>query len=166
MAVTVGLLICLLLIQYERVAADFKEFDDTVLFKLSWQHEAPALEAALKQYREHGPSTLLDSDAVVLISTGSDEKYLCSLPKAPDGDKPKVQSYHGPTPGELMAPLYNQRSCTYRMEMYWTYELCHGRFLMQYHEEKDPVKGKLLRTEYYLGQFMSDRTAEEDAAFD
>jgi hypothetical protein len=157
-----------LLTHCDSVVADgFKQFDDSILFKMTWQQEASILEPALKQYYSgNGPTSFHDNDAVVMISTGSDEKYLCSLPKAPDGDKPKVDNYQGPSPGDLMAPLYNLRSCTYRIEMYWTYELCHGRFLMQYHEEKDAVKGKTFRTEYYLGQFMSDRTAEEDAAFD
>ncbi len=51
--------------------------------------------------------------------------------------------------------------------MYWTYELCHGRFLQQYHEEKDTSPASLksaaasngrapTRSEYYLGQYRSD----------
>ena len=30
----------------------------------------------------------------------------------------------------------------FQLESYWTYELCHGRFLRQYHEDKE--LGKVL----------------------
>ena len=36
------------------------------------------------------------------------------------------------------------------MESYWTYELCHGRFIRQYHQEGGK-NGKL--TEYNLGRW-------------
>lgn len=39
------------------------------------------------------------------------------------------------------------------MESYWTYELCHGRYVQQYHEERD---GKKVRVQKYdLGKFDS-----------
>lgn len=35
------------------------------------------------------------------------------------------------------------------MESYWTYELCHGRYVRQYHEDREGKKLKM--QEYYLG---------------
>lgn len=39
---------------------------------------------------------------------------------------------------------------TLQLESFWTYELCHGRYIRQYHEERDGKKVKL--QEYYLGK--------------
>lgn len=41
------------------------------------------------------------------------------------------------------------------MESFWTYELCHGRYIRQYHEERDGKKVKL--QEYYLGKFDKEK---------
>jgi endoplasmic reticulum lectin 1 len=65
-----------------------------------------------------------------------------------------------------MRPLYEQKSrCTYRLEPYWTYELCHGKYLLQFHEEKDKLK-KVARQEYYLGTYVASNALEEEKAFD
>ncbi|KAL1140005.1 hypothetical protein AAG570_006982, partial [Ranatra chinensis] len=37
------------------------------------------------------------------------------------------------------------------IESYWTYELCHGKYVKQYHEERDGKKVSL--QEYYLGRW-------------
>lgn len=80
-----------------------------------------------------------------------------------DDDK----AYTGPSPGELLEPLFKRPSCSYRVrlgfltqrlvvvvvvvqqrcsdlkiptpqiESYWTYEVCHGKHVRQYHEEKE-----------------------------
>ena len=42
--------------------------------------------------------------------------------------------------------------------MYWTYELCHGKHIRQYHEERD---GKLIKMqEYILGTFNKEMLDE------
>lgn len=50
-----------------------------------------------------------------------------------------------------MTPLFSQAACSYRLESYWTYEICHGRFVKQYHEERDSKKIK--KQEYFLGRW-------------
>ena len=69
----------------------------------------------------------------------------------------------------------------YRLEHYWTYELCHGRYIRQYHEERDGKNVKVFHmidfkqtsnnpllslqtTEYYLGEYSSERFDDELAA--
>ena len=44
--------------------------------------------------------------------------------------------------------------CAYRLEHYWTYELCHGKSLRQYHEERDGKNIKV--TEYFLGHYNKE----------
>lgn len=53
---------------------------------------------------------------------------------------------------QLWWPYYLQ------LESYWTYELCHGRYIRQYHEERDGKKHKL--QEYYLGKWDKKQLAE------
>ena len=54
----------------------------------------------------------------------------------------------------MLEKLFVQSKCAYRLEHYWTYELCHGKSLRQYHEERD---GKNIKTtEYFLGYYNKD----------
>jgi len=46
----------------------------------------------------------------------------------------------------------------YQLESYWTYELCHGRYIRQYHEEREGKKVKL--QEYYLGMWNKTQFAK------
>ena len=97
----------------------------------------------------------------ILITTVAKEKYRCIVPKTAKDSSyhSKIDAdgtYNGPSEIDLLRPLFNQKTCSYRVsstntyhvcfivscfesqiETYWTYELCHGRFLRQYHEEKD-----------------------------
>ena len=43
----------------------------------------------------------------------------------------------------------------FQLESFWTYELCHGRYIRQYHEERDGKKVKL--QEYYLGKWDKEK---------
>ena len=54
-----------------------------------------------------------------------------------------------------MVAICKGQTCAYRLESYWTYELCHGRFLRQYHEERDGKEVKV--QEYFLGHFSSEK---------
>lgn len=50
----------------------------------------------------------------------------------------------------VLSPIFNKPSCSYRIEAYWSYEICHGYHVRQYHEERD---GKAIKfQEYYLGK--------------
>lgn len=51
------------------------------------------------------------------------------------------------------------------MESYWTYEVCHGKYIRQYHEEREGKKVKL--QEYLLGKWDEkylDRILEKTKA--
>ena len=40
---------------------------------------------------------------------------------------------------------------TTQFQTYWSYEVCHGKYIRQYHDEK--IKGGTKTTEYYLGYY-------------
>ena len=45
------------------------------------------------------------------------------------------------------------QSCAYRLEHYWTYELCHGKHIRQYHEERDGTK---IKVSFWALNFVQD----------
>ncbi|XP_022904444.1 endoplasmic reticulum lectin 1 [Onthophagus taurus] len=113
-----------------------KGFDDTVLFLLNWPGESFEPDPSLKH---------------IVVSTSHEEKYKCYLPNVQEPEVSSVDKYEGPSPLELVAPLFSQNTCLYRLESYWTYELCHGNFIRQYHEDREGKKVKL--QEYVLGKW-------------
>uniref|UniRef100_A0A8C5EC47 Endoplasmic reticulum lectin n=1 Tax=Gouania willdenowi TaxID=441366 RepID=A0A8C5EC47_GOUWI len=103
-------------------------FTDEIPFKISWPGSEFTLPSAGVLYSE---------DDFVIMTTAEKEKYKCLLPSLTAGDKGNEKVYGGPSPGELLEPLFKRSSCSYRIESYWTYEVCHGKHIRQYHEEKE-----------------------------
>ncbi|XP_075452046.1 endoplasmic reticulum lectin 1 isoform X2 [Ascaphus truei] len=82
------------------------------------------------------------------------------LPLLANDNEGDNHDYKGPTPGDLLEPLFKQSSCSYRIESYWTYEVCHGKHIRQYHEEKETGQ-KLNIQEYYLGNVVKKSSLSE-----
>ncbi|XP_060553058.1 endoplasmic reticulum lectin 1-like isoform X1 [Ruditapes philippinarum] len=98
---------------------------------------------------------------IVSVQTEEDEKYQCVIPESQATiDANRKATYNGATPEELMEALFLQSSCSYRIESYWTYELCHGKHIKQYHDNKELGLQKPKLQEYYLGQIS--KTVTED----
>jgi len=125
---------------------DVKVFDDSVLYTIHWPGGSG--------------SDVLDTSTAepLLFTTEKNEKYRCLLPHFQEKEKDSFETYNGPNPLELLAPLFTQLSCSYKLESYWTYELCHGRYIRQYHEEREGKKVKL--QEYYLGMWNKTQFAK------
>uniref|UniRef100_A0A6M2DQP2 Endoplasmic reticulum lectin 1 n=1 Tax=Xenopsylla cheopis TaxID=163159 RepID=A0A6M2DQP2_XENCH len=124
---------------------DLKGFDDTVLYKLDWPGKT-------EDFLEP------KSSESMFITTADKERYQCFVPKFPTQESEENLQYNGPTALELLAPLFSQTACSYRVESYWTYKLCHGRYIQQYHEERE---GKKVKTqEYFLGKWSAEQHDE------
>ncbi|XP_046591251.1 endoplasmic reticulum lectin 1 isoform X1 [Neodiprion lecontei] len=132
---------------------DLKGFDDTVLFKINW----PGKSA----------TDLLEPTANAepyFITTANNEQYHCLIPDTTEQEYDNGETYAGPNPIQILSTLFVQNSCSYRLESYWTYELCHGRYVRQYHEEREGKKVKV--QEYYLGTFDKSQKAKLSAEYD
>ncbi|XP_028393086.1 endoplasmic reticulum lectin 1-like [Dendronephthya gigantea] len=112
------------------------QFDDSMLYDISW---AGPLRS--KQAEKENP---------VLITTKDNEQYSCSLPKLREDLMDEYSPGPGPSPEEMLKPLTGNTRCSYRLDTYWTYELCHGSHVRQFHDEK-PMKSQVVQ-EYMLGK--------------
>ncbi|XP_063360142.1 endoplasmic reticulum lectin 1 isoform X1 [Cydia amplana] len=128
---------------------DYKGFDDSILFGINW----PGADEALENLVDG--ETKLQNKEIHLVTTSNKEKYECHLPELRTKETSRIEEYDGPSPIELLKPLFAQKICSYRLESYWSYEVCHGRYIRQYHEERE---GKVVKTqEYFLGHWSMDK---------
>uniref|UniRef100_A0AAQ5XB48 Endoplasmic reticulum lectin n=1 Tax=Amphiprion ocellaris TaxID=80972 RepID=A0AAQ5XB48_AMPOC len=85
----------------------YPSFTDEIPFKITW----PGAEFTL-------PATgaLYNEDDFVIMTTTEKEKYKCLLPSLTAGEEDDEKEYSGPSPGELLDPLFKRSSCSYREE--------------------------------------------------
>lgn len=94
----------------------------------------------------------------IFLTTHRNEKYRCTIPIITDKDEERKldTDLAIPSPVELLIPLFLTNSCSYRIESYWTYEVCHGRYIKQFHEERE---GKTIKAQdYMLGKWNQSLT--------
>lgn len=143
-------------------------FDDTVLYKIKFNEEndkslPESLSSKIKDVDNIDILSLNEqeeSENVVWIRTKNQETYYCVIPSL-TGQEPETSHDISETkelleplsPYELIKPLIDREVCSYRLEQYWTYELCHGRYLRQFHEESVLSKKAAKGQEYILGKF-------------
>ncbi|XP_033859433.1 endoplasmic reticulum lectin 1-like [Acipenser ruthenus] len=117
---------------------------DDIPFRITWPGSEFTMPKTGVLYRE---------EDYVLMTTTDKETYKCLLPSLASGDEGDDKNYSGPNPAALLELLFKQSSCSYRIESYWTYEVCHGKHVRQYHEEKETGQ-KINIQEYYLGSMI------------
>lgn len=123
------------------LAHNMKGFDDTVLFDIKWA----GLDVQPLQ---------IPGGEELVITTVNKEKYKCFLPNVREKELNTNDNYDGPNALELLSPLFVQSSCSYRLDTYWTYEVCHGRYIRQYHEDRE---GKKVCIIAFLSKCYSDK---------
>ncbi|CAH0750433.1 unnamed protein product [Diatraea saccharalis] len=138
---------------------DSRGFDDTILFKINWPGAPDVLENLADNELNKSQT---QKKEVLKITTTQNEKYECHIPESQTKEANSIEDYDGPSPINLLKPLFAQKICSYRLESYWSYEICHGRYIRQYHDERD---GKQVKTQqYYLGYWSPEKQIklEED----
>ncbi|XP_072292892.1 endoplasmic reticulum lectin 1 isoform X2 [Eucyclogobius newberryi] len=128
----------------------YPTFTDEIPFKITWPGSDFKLPTSGALYKE---------EDYVIMTTTEQEKYKCLLPSLTSGDEDDGNEYKGLTAGELLDPLFKRSSCSYRIESYWTYEVCHGKYVRQYHEEKET--GQVSVQEYFLGNMAQKSQSTE-----
>ncbi|RWS15814.1 Endoplasmic reticulum lectin 1-like protein [Dinothrombium tinctorium] len=156
-----------------------KVFDDSVYYRINWlgndMLNVPSIventnSASLEDESKSNVKVCLSADVLfnetnflqtlvhdedsLWITTANNEKYYCKLPKMvqqPQQEKITKNNVDKINPYQLLKPLISREVCSYRLESYWTYELCHGRYIRQFHEES--TVQKVHSQEYYLGKY-------------
>ena len=101
-------------------------------------------------------------NGVIEMMTVNNEKYKCILPELSGKDDEFSKKQYGGLSGfELIQTLFQLSSCSYRIESYWTYELCHGKHLRQYHESKELSLKKPQILEFFLGVYKPSTDKKE-----
>ncbi|XP_065355533.1 endoplasmic reticulum lectin 1 isoform X2 [Calliphora vicina] len=122
-------------------AHDAKDFDDTILYKIDF--DVPDFDKH-PELKEH----------VRTFYTHEHEKYDCVIPNVQESKEEEINNKGNINPLVLLSPMFIKPSCSYRIEAYWSYEICHGYYVRQYHEERE---GKAVKfQEYYLGKMNGD----------
>lgn len=52
------------------------------------------------------------------VKTAIGESYQCFLPKQDEVNKESEPSYNGPSPLELLSPLFTKQACSYRVNIF------------------------------------------------
>ncbi|XP_063703526.1 endoplasmic reticulum lectin 1 isoform X2 [Culicoides brevitarsis] len=127
---------------------EFSGFDDSILHIIKWPGtENIDLDKQQQEEQEE-----------IFLTTHRNEKYRCTIPIITDKDEERKldTDLQIPSPVELLIPLFLTNSCSYRIESYWTYEVCHGRYIKQFHEERE---GKTIKAQdYMLGKWNQTLT--------
>uniref|UniRef100_T1JYV6 Endoplasmic reticulum lectin 1 n=1 Tax=Tetranychus urticae TaxID=32264 RepID=T1JYV6_TETUR len=105
-------------------------------------------------------------DESLSLITANKERYHCILPKTkPKNVKgSKKDRSDRLNPFQMLLPLFTREICSFRLEPYWSYELCHGKFIRQFHDES--TSQKAYSQEYYLGKFDLSQLKESELEYD
>ncbi|XP_072400596.1 endoplasmic reticulum lectin 1 [Diabrotica undecimpunctata] len=120
------------------VQNDIKGFDDTIIYNINF------------------PGELLEAEELIgesiIVTSAHKEKYKCILPTTAEEEAELEEKYDGPTALEILSPLFSPNTpCSFRLDSYWTYQVCHGRKIRQYHEDREGKSMKL--QEYLIGKW-------------
>lgn len=123
--------------------AAFNVTDDTY-FEIKWPGESGSVPTPVIKTASSVEEEEEDKAAASMLVKTPDGRstYHCRLPSRAHNQKYRkpFTDYTGVGPLELLQPLFEQKACSFKIESYWTYELCHGKHLRQYHEEIEADK--------------------------
>ncbi|KAL0978373.1 hypothetical protein UPYG_G00169620 [Umbra pygmaea] len=98
------------------------------------------------------------TEDVMLVSSKYKQIYECRLPaqavrfhRDPTSEQAS-DSYTGPSIPDLLQPMQSA-PCLVKTKDWWTYELCYGQHIRQYHLEDTDIKGDVLFLGYYDSEF-------------
>ncbi|CAB3407131.1 unnamed protein product [Caenorhabditis bovis] len=132
-----------------------EKIDDSIHYYLTFTNDASKLKVT--------PLTdekISESDDLLKITTRNNERFVCKLPQL-ESTKVDHTEYKGKNPEQLLQILHNDNICSYLIDVYWTYEVCHGKYVSQYHEDR--ALNSAERQEFYLGSWHFDYTSRKSS---
>lgn len=134
-------LISLALVVSEFSGQSFDAFDDSIFFDVVWGD--PKVD-----YK--------DGKTEIVMRTENSEEYICQLPEPSVFQLPNHIDVET-SALEIISKLEKDKVCSYRVDSYWIYEVCHGRHVKQFHEERDASNKKVLvKQAFFLGYVSYD----------
>lgn len=111
-----------------------------------------------------------NEENIINISTKTKERYKCIVPDHVDqlnfdSSAKNSSSEENKSPVQVLEPLLTSNYCSYKIELFWVYELCHGRYLRQYHEETTKFKSKITQ-EYFLGKIEAEQIKQHNEEYE
>lgn len=93
--------------------------------------------------------------SVMLMTTKFGQEYQCSLPEQPttsDNAYTTDKEVEAPNVLKLLEPLRNA-PCLTKTRNWWTYELCYGKSIKQFHIENGKPEGAVIDLGFYESDF-------------
>lgn len=120
-------------------------FDSSVHYKIDWKQR---------------PGDLVLNDSVLTLTTKDSSNFHCVLPTIEHQDQTAKEDVTV-DPYSKIEHLFKKKTCIYKLDSYWTYELCLNEHLRQFNGD---ILEKKHTQEYMLGKFKSsslDRSRKE-----
>ncbi|XP_067937993.1 endoplasmic reticulum lectin 1-like [Watersipora subatra] len=133
---------------------DIDPFADSIPFAIEWSGPATSAENQLSE------------DTVILpMITKDQQRYECHYVanQLSTGVSSKAGDYSGPSAKEILEAFATTTACSYRVESFWTYELCHFKRFRQFHEERNPKSDNeesIVHPDYELGNYDENEQSE------
>lgn len=130
----------LLLVQYANAYFNLEELR-------SFNYEVDIVSTPVKIGDDVGPS-------VMLMTTKFGQEYQCSLPESsfpPEHAESAQTEEEAPNVLKLLEPL-RTAPCLTKTRNWWTYEICYGKSIKQFHVENGHPEGAII----FLGLYESD----------
>jgi len=144
-------MICLLLLLWSPAQAGLFNLDEIE----NVEYSVDILDSPVS-YGDQGE--LLSENAITMVNKFG-QKYHCELP-VQENPGEEGSGLNPDTPvdvRELLAPLYNPKHCLIRTKDWWTYSVCFGDRITQYHMEQEKPVGVVMN----LGVKNHDREDED-----
>lgn len=101
----------------------------------------------------------ISDSSPMLIKTTNNETYTCHLPSSTRKKKLIETADVHLHPDALLAEFFIAYPCIFKVDGYWTYELCHGKHIRQFRAEGSGPKMTRIIKEYYLGRVIHPKKA-------
>lgn len=111
-------------------------FDSSIYYNINWNKRPDEFEL---------------NDSIVTVTTKDSNRYHCLLPKIESHDTPE-NAEADIDPYSKIEHLFKKKICIYKLDSYWTYEVCLNDYIRQFNGD---ILEKKHTQEYFLGHFKA-----------